>query len=296
MLEDRDYMRQPEFRESRISLTVAILILNAVVFLVQMAASSSAQGQAIQDHYFALSLAGLAQGYIWQLLTYQFMHANLWHILLNSWAIFVFGREIEAALGWKKFLTLYLSSGVLGGIFQMLAAMAWPEHFGGAVVGASAAGFGLIAAFAALFPDRELTLLLFFVIPLRLSARTLLILSAVLAVAGVVFPTDNIANAAHLGGMVMGFIFVRQFIQGRWWQWKFPVRRSAPREFVTARVGRGKFWRSAAGPASEDLSAEEFLQKEVDPILDKISAHGIQSLTAREREILEKARTKMAKR
>jgi membrane associated rhomboid family serine protease len=238
----------------------------------------------------------LAQGYIWQLLTYQFMHANLWHILLNSWAIFVFGREIEAALGWKKFLTLYLSSGVLGGIFQMLAAMAWPEHFGGAVVGASAAGFGLIAAFAALFPDRELTLLLFFVIPLRLSARTLLILSAVLAVAGVVFPTDNIANAAHLGGMVMGFIFVRQFIQGRWWQWKFPVRRSAPREFVTARVGRGKFWRSAAGPASEDLSAEEFLQKEVDPILDKISAHGIQSLTAREREILEKARTKMAKR
>jgi membrane associated rhomboid family serine protease len=280
MLEDRDYMRQPEFRESRISLTVAILILNAVVFLVQMAASSSAQGQAIQDHYFALSLAGLAQGYI----------------LLNSWAIFVFGREIEAALGWKKFLTLYLSSGVLGGIFQMLAAMAWPEHFGGAVVGASAAGFGLIAAFAALFPDRELTLLLFFVIPLRLSARTLLILSAVLAVAGVVFPTDNIANAAHLGGMVMGFIFVRQFIQGRWWQWKFPVRRSAPREFVTARVGRGKFWRSAAGPASEDLSAEEFLQKEVDPILDKISAHGIQSLTAREREILEKARTKMAKR
>ena len=154
----------------------------------------------------------------------------------------------------------------------------------------------MIAAFAALFPDRELTLLLFFVIPLRLSARTLLILSAVLAVAGVVFPTDNIANAAHLGGMVMGFIFVRQFIQGRWWQWKFPVRRSAPREFVTARVGRGKFWRSAAGPASEDLSAEEFLQKEVDPILDKISAHGIQSLTAREREILEKARTKMAKR
>jgi hypothetical protein len=62
---------------------------------------------------------------------------------------------------------------------------------------------------------------------------------------------------------------------------------------VTTRSGNGSFWRSAAGKPDEDLPAAEFLSSEVDPILDKISAHGIHSLTAREREILEKARKKM---
>ena len=278
------------------SLTVWLLIANAVVFLAECVARQMPHG-GLFFGYLALSVAGLKHGFVWQLLTYQFMHANLWHILFNSWAIYVFGREVEAALGWKKYLTLYLSSGVLGGLFQILTTQLWPQIFPDSpVVGASAAGFGLIAAFAALYPDRELTLLLFFVIPIRLRAKTLLILSAVLAVAGVVFPVDNIANAAHLGGMVMGLVFVRQFIQGRWWQWRLRVPRRAPREFVAARAGKQKSWRSAAGQPDEDLSAEEFLQKEVDPILDKISAHGLQSLTERERKILEKARGKIERR
>jgi hypothetical protein len=108
----------------------------------------------------------------------------------------------------------------------------------------------------------------------------------------------NVAYAAHLGGMFTGFVFVRQFIQGhwRWPQWRLPAsRRVAPREFVVTRAGRGKFWQSAGGKPDEELSTDEFVKSEVDPILDKISAHGIQSLTAREREILEKARGKMAK-
>ena len=108
----------------------------------------------------------------------------------------------------------------------------------------------------------------------------------------------NIANAAHLGGMLTGFVFVRQFIQGRWsWpRWGTPSSRpAAPREFAVTRAGQGRFWRSAAGEPDEELPTDEFVKSEVDPILDKISAHGIQSLTAREREILEKARSKLAK-
>ena len=73
-----------------------------------------------------------------------------------------------------------------------------------------------------------------------------------------------------------------------------PPRRRA--NLSPTAAGKKTFWRSAADKPDEDLSADEFLQREVDPILDKISAHGIQSLTAREREILEKARAKMAKR
>jgi membrane associated rhomboid family serine protease len=294
MLEDRDYMRQPEFRERRISMTVAVLILNAVVFLVQMAASNYARGFFIEDHYFALSVEGLKNGFAWQLLTYQFMHAGFMHILLNCWAIFVFGRAIEETLGKKHFLILFLSSGIVGGIFQTLAALAWPDIFGGPVVGASAGAFGLVAAFAVLFPERELTLLLFFILPLRLTAKMLLILSAALAVAGLFVHGDNIANAAHLGGMFAGIFYVRKIIRGNWFQ--FPSRRVAPREFVAARAGKNSFWRAGAAKPDEDFSTDEFLQREVDPILDKISAHGIQSLTARERETLEKARAKMAKR
>jgi membrane associated rhomboid family serine protease len=273
MLEDRDYMRQPAYHEPRVSFTVALLIVNAVVFLVECA-TLGYPPIFLPGNYFALSVEGLKHGFVWQLLTYQFMHAGLLHIFLNGWAIYVFGREIEAVLGSRKFLILFLSAGVIGGIVQELTALVWPDLFGLPVVGASAGAFGLVAAYAMLFPERELTLLLF----------------------GLAFHGNNIANAAHLGGMLTGIVFIRQFIQGRWPHWTFPTRRSTPRKLVASRSGNGSFWRSAAGKPDEDLPAAEFLSSEVDPILDKISAHGIHSLTAREREILERARKKMTGR
>ena len=294
MLEDRDYMRQPEYGR-RLSLTVALIIVNAMVFLFELLVSGYSHSLFIEDHYFALSVEGLKNGFVWQLLTFQFMHAGLWHLVFNCWAIYVLGRAIEETLGWKKFLILYLSSGVVGGICQVLVALPWPGLFGGPVVGASAGGFGLIAAFAVLFPERELMLLLFFILPIRLSAKMLLMLSAVLALAGIIFPISHIANAAHLGGMLTGVVFIRQFIQGRGLQWTFPSHRAAPRERVSTRAGKSSFWRSAANQPDEELSTDEFVKSEVDPILDKISKHGIQSLTERERQILEKARSRMAK-
>ncbi|MGD0207436.1 MAG: rhomboid family intramembrane serine protease [Verrucomicrobiota bacterium] len=294
MLEDRDYMRQPEYGRRR-SLTVALLIVNAIVFVFELLVSGYSHSLYIENHYFALSKEGLESGFVWQLFTFQFMHAGLWHLVFNCWAIYVFGRAIEETLGWKKFLILYLSSGVVGGICQVLAALLWPGLFGGPVVGASAGGFGLIAAFAVLFPERELVMLLFFILPIRLSAKMLLMLSAVLALAGIIFPFDHIANAAHLGGMLTGVVFIRQFIQGRWMQSGFPSGGAVPGDFITGWPGKSSLWRSASNKPDEDLSTDEFVKSEVDPILDKISRHGIQSLTAREREILEKARARMAK-
>ena len=280
MLEDRDYMRQPAYRELRVSFTVALLVINAIVFLIECVACGYPPIFST-GNYFALSVEGLKHGFVWQLLTYQFMHAGFWHIFLNCWAIYVFGREIEETLGPQKFLTLFLASGVVGGLLQSAVGWLWPHYFGGAVVGASAGAFGLVAVFAMLFPERELTLLLFFVLPIRLSAKMLLIGSAALAVLGIVldimFQGGNIANAAHLGGMLTGVFFGLQFSRGRWSRWQSPSHSTPSRK------------------SPNDLSTDEFLQKEVDPILDKISAHGIQSLTAHEREILEKARAKMAR-
>jgi membrane associated rhomboid family serine protease len=294
MLEDRDYMRQPDYLP-RVSLTVALIIVNAIIYVFELVVSGHSRSLFIEDHYFALSVEGLKHGFVWQLLTFQFMHAGLLHLVVNCWAIYVFGRAIEEALGWKKFLILYLSSGVVGGICQVLAGWLWPGLFGGPVVGASAGGFGLIAAFAVLFPERELVLLLFFIIPIRLSAKMLLMLSAVLALAGIVFPINHVANAAHLGGMLTGVIFIRQFIQGRWSRSGFPSGGAAPGEFISGWVGKSSLWRSASNKPDEDLSNDEFVKSEVDPILEKISRRGIQSLTERERQILEKARERMAK-
>ena len=287
-------MRQPACHEPRVSFTVALLIVNAAVFLVQLAASNSSTGGEIEGTYFALSLDGLKQGFVWQLLTFQFMHAGWMHIIFNSLAIYFFGRPVEEALGRRHFLTLYLSAGIIGGLVQMLFAL-WLPSFDGAVVGASAGASGLVAAFAILHWEERFSLLIYF-IPVNMTGKTLLAVSIGLAFLGILTPNSGIANAAHLGGILTGAYYVRLFIQGGWPGWKFPASRSAPRKLVASRAGEVSLWRSAAGKPDEDLPAADFLSSEVDPILDKISAHGIHSLTAREREILEKARKKMTGR
>ena len=86
----------------------------------------------------ALSKTAILEGHVWQLLTFQFMHANWMHLLGNCVAIFVFGRDVEEALGRKNFLTLYFSSGIIGGLFQALAGVFLGGSFAGPVVGASA--------------------------------------------------------------------------------------------------------------------------------------------------------------
>src|ERR1700733_3831846 len=102
MLEDRDYMRQPEYGEPRWrprfrprwSWTLALLVVNAVVFVVECILCGYPPALS-QGNYFALSVEGIKHGYVWQFLTFQFMHAGLLHIFFNSWAIWVFGRHFE---------------------------------------------------------------------------------------------------------------------------------------------------------------------------------------------------------
>jgi membrane associated rhomboid family serine protease len=234
---------------------------------------------------------------VWQLLTYQFLHGGLLHLLLNCWAIYVFGRAIEEALGWKSFLTLYFSSGVAGGLFQVLLGVVAGGVYAAPMVGASAGAFGLVAAFATLYPERLLTLLLFFVIPVSMRAKYLLLFSGLLAAFGIVFPGDGIAHGAHLGGMIAGVAFVRYALHWHWHWPRFPQRRARPfRPLVKVSRRESGGWGSSKVVEEEDLPPEEFLSREVDPILDKISAHGIQSLTERERRVLEAAREKMGRR
>jgi hypothetical protein len=130
----------------------------------------------------------------------------------------------------------------------------------------------------------------------NLRAKFLLLFSGLIALFGIAFRAGNIAHAAHLGGMLTGMAFVRYAI---YWNWRWPRFTQAgprqPRRLVNVQAQKSAGW-GAKPAASEDLPPDEFLSKEVDPILEKISAHGIQSLTDRERRVLEAARTRMAKR
>src|ERR1019366_1047120 len=158
---DRYYMRRPGFK-FRWSATVALVVVNVVAFIIQSAVERFSNIPT--NAWFALSVEGLRHGYAWQLVTYQLMHGGVIHLLLNCWAIYIFGREVEETLGRLNFLTLYFTSGVIGGLFQALAGVLLGGAFAVPTVGASAGAFGLIVAFAVLYPERPLMMLLFFII------------------------------------------------------------------------------------------------------------------------------------
>jgi len=284
-------------------MTVLLVIANIVAFVLQIVLQNAAPES---SGYLALSVEGLSRGYVWQLLTFQFMHSGPVHLLLNCWAIYMFGRDVEQAVGRRSFWILYFSSGVMGGLLQvafdkvLAQVLQQPGFLLMHVVGASAGAFGLIAAFAMLYPERPLMLLLFFIIPVNMRAKFLLLFEGLAALVGIVFAArpsagPHIADAAHLGGMLTGIIFVRYAIHWQWPQFHRAKRRPL-RPLVRVPSQKSALWGRTKHATSEDLPPEEFLSKEVDPILDKISAQGIQSLTDRERSILEAAREKMGKR
>ena len=233
----------------------------------------------------------MGHGYLWQLLTFQFLHGGPLHICFNCLTLNMFGRAVESELGIKRYLLLYLTSGIFGGLLHIFAAFMWPGYFNIPVVGASAGIFGVVAAFAMLFPDQPL--LFMFVIQMR--ARTLLWVELVITALGIAFPTSefiaslfgNTAHTAHFGGILTGLAFIRLYESG--WS-PFQARRSNRPTFTAPPWARSK----SETPAPS--RPEEFISREVDPILDKISAHGMQSLTEQERKTLEAARAKMAKR
>ena len=178
----------------------------------------------------------------------------------------------------------------------MMMAWSFPSHYGHSVFGASAGACGLLAAFCASAPDEEI--LLWFVIPLK--ARILLIISVGLALFFTVVPSDpGIAHAAHLGGLLFGAAFVRFGWSARDFSWRFPSlrwgRRAGPLVKVRFPKQTSSAWQEEQRRPNGEIPAD-FISKEVDPILEKISAHGIHSLTERERKILEAARARMEKK
>jgi membrane associated rhomboid family serine protease len=155
---------------------------------------------------------GLKHGHVWQLVTYQFLHAPLVnggiiHLLGNCFIIYLFGCGVEKAIGSFSFLKLYLFGGALGGLLQMMVGLFWPAHFGQSVIGASAGAFGLLAAYATFLPERLVHL---FFLPFAVRADILLAIAVLGALIGLFVPFGHVAHCAHLGGILWGFAYARK--------------------------------------------------------------------------------------
>jgi membrane associated rhomboid family serine protease len=148
----------------------------------------------------------------WQLVTYSFLHGDLGHLLVNALGVWTFGATLEEAWGRKRLLTFWFLCVIGAGLTQL--AMAAAGLFGdGAVatIGASGGVYGLLIAFAMLYPNREMMLL---IPPIPMKARTLAIIFGVVALLFGVSSSGGIAHFAHLGGMLTGFL-VLQYWRGR---------------------------------------------------------------------------------
>jgi len=305
MLADRDYMREPA-RSEPLRATTKLIIANVACFIIFNIFGDISRKPDLQ-HLLYLSQDGVMHGYVWQFFSFQFLHSNLLHLLFNCVGLYFFGRLVEDRLTRVRFLQLYIISGLLGGVAQVLAGLV-STKFGGAVLGASAGVSALLAAFSLMYWHQRFKVLLFFFIPVEITGQFLFWLGlgsslAGIALAGLVTSSgSNIAHVAHLGGFFAAFLFINKDGQpaplSEWFDRRSTTRR--PKTLVNAGAGMRKpsAWGGASSASSreEEAPQEDFISKEVDPILDKISAKGIHSLTEQERKILDKARSKMAKK
>jgi hypothetical protein len=163
------------------------------------------------------------------------------------------------------------------------------------ILGASAAVLACVIAFATLFPDREITLLVFFILPVTLKAKYM----ALLAIAFDIFPLlagadVGVAHLAHLGGMLVGYLYIKQLGYGMTPRWLLALQRAGAA--LTPLIAGLKPQRRNLSPDDSRSERDEYMHEVVDPILDKIAREGMQSLTRREQQILESARELIEKK
>lgn len=219
---------------------------------------------------------------LWRLITFQFLHGGLLHIIFNMFILFFLGRMLESYLGSKRYLAFYLISGCGGALLYVAL---WG---GGAIagdpnipfllnsgpdtrlVGASAGIYGVLVALAVINPAQRIHLL-FPPISLTIRALTLILLGIALFMV-MVGGTNDGGEAAHLGGAAVGFLLIKKMGLLSW------ADRFSP-QAIQAGYNKGRY--------EKKLKKEQASREEVDRILAKVSEQGLQSLTAREKKILQ---------
>ena len=291
ILYDRSYMRQEEFKQD-IPALKWIIIVNLAVFVLAQA-SFHWFGSLFLYEAFLLSWENIRSGFLWTLGTYSILHGNFAHILFNMVVIFFFGRSLQEQIGGHKLLELYLVAVFLGAFMWL----PFNISFRSEVVGASAGAMGLITVFCLRHFNQRITILLFFILPLTLTGKQMLVFFLSWEAAGFVLfemgPLTNfwpfffkgVAYSAHLGGMVGGYLFYR-YLSNResWWQGKRPLIE------IPKWVKKRSKGSTDSRHFQVNISSRKDLKSEVDRILDKINSEGFGSLSDEEKRTLDKAK------
>jgi membrane associated rhomboid family serine protease len=183
----------------------ALITANIAVFLLQIV--SHLFGSNFIDLHFGLVPAYVTREHmLWQFVTYMFLHGGVFHIFFNMLTLFMFGNELERYWGTHRFLSYYFITGIGAGVCSWLVAMnSWAI-----VIGASGAIYGLLLAYGLTYPNR--IVYLNFLLPLKVK-WLVLIMGAMAFLSSISGSEPGVASIAHLGGMVVGYLFLK----GRDW-------------------------------------------------------------------------------
>ena len=278
-----------------------LLISNGAVFLAMFLLGNYRIGDITLQQFFYQAFALWPIGYgfgIWQLFTYMWIHAGLAHIFFNMLALWMFGMELEHVFGSRKFLIYYLLCGFGGGLANLLIAPLFTTV--GPTVGASGAIFGVLLAFGMMFPNRPIYI--YFLLPIKAKYFVVMYMALEIFSVGSV---DGIAHFAHLGGALVGFLYL--IADG----YRFGSAYSGNRMNSMFSNFSSKISNFTQAPKRQDDYGEvsdakvydmkeyqqqdetQKHQQQIDEILDKISKHGYQSLTDEEKRILFEASKKL---
>jgi membrane associated rhomboid family serine protease len=262
-------------------LTPSVARLIAVTAVAQLLLETIFTSQEFRS-ILAMDPAGFAAR-PWGALSYLFVHRNVLHLATNMVGLYLFGTAVEGRMGTRSFLFYYIYCGIGAAVFSLLLNFVIPL---GPIIGASGAVLGVAVAFAMFWPDAEIMV---FPIPVPIRARTLVIGLALMDLVLARWVHDGVAHEAHLGGMLAGWMFfkIQAFSQRR----PSPTPRQQPERVVMVQQTAATHDSDphvqtvsrpiAPRPGSDPVAAE------VDRVLDKISANGIESLTREERRFLD---------
>ena len=287
MLGDRPYMqfRDDYGKSARVAMQClwALIGINVVVYLLGIGENG------------ALYLWANKYKFHWyQLVTYMFFHEGFGHIFFNMYGLYIFGSMVAPILGRMRFLILYFLSGIGGALLHLAAN--WGAQY--PTVGASGALFGVMLAVAMLRPNTEMYLLF---IPIPIKMKTMVVVYAVLEILSS-GKFDNIAHLAHLGGFVGAYLYLIIFCKKDVvWSLKDLFKGIGGASGGKTFDRKGPSGGSPGGSSAADSGASNspkphithVTQQEVDRLLDKISEHGINSLTDYERAELQFFREQM---
>ena len=259
-----------------------LIVANAVVLLLLMTLTPALTGSLAFDPQRPFAEP-------WTYITYMFVHGSLWHLALNMLLLFFWGTRLEERMGSRVFLLFYLYCGLGGPLLSLLvSAIGVPVA---PFVGASAAVLGIGVAYVMYWPDSEMII---FPLPMPIKTRYIVIAVIALDFLGAILDTNSmVAHWAHLGGALVGFLYMRVQSYSR----PVPVPQSITRERVlvsrpqpTEAVGE-----QTPKPRPRRRTEKDPVTVEVDRVLDKISSQGMDSLTPAERKFLSDVSAKRKK-